>query len=55
MNDQDKNDPEIMGKQLLIFVQLLHNVTDIIWDKQNYTAPRELFYYAIFMKFAILT
>ena len=42
------------GKLLLIFVQLLNDVTDIIWDKRNYVAPRERFYYAIFMELQFL-
>jgi len=54
MNDQDKNDPEVKGKQLLTFVKLLNDVTDVIWETKNYTAPRERFYYAIFMKLQFL-
>jgi len=54
MNEQDNNNPEIKGKQLLVFLQVLNDVTDVIWDKKNYTAPRERFYYSILMKLQFL-
>lgn len=54
MKSPNNSSPEEKGKQLMVFVKLLHEVTNIILDKQNYSAPRERFYYIIFMKLQFL-
>ncbi len=47
--DNDKNSALVKGKELMLFVSLLNDLTTVIWDK-NDTSSTGKFYYTIFMK-----